>query len=180
MSRTKPAETPVETKLLVVFSDLTSFARTTMSMKPLDLFAMMSESSEQVGDLISPAGGKVVKFIGDAFLAVFPADRADDGVKALLDLREKGDAWFAQRNLQCRHVIKAHLGDVACGLIGTRGDKRFDVYGIAVNVAAMMKSGGFAISPEAFRALSPLTRKAFKKHTPPVVYIPGEDDRRRY
>jgi hypothetical protein len=31
------------------------------------------------------------------------------------------------------------------------------------------------MTPPAFRALSPETRKMFKKHTPPVTYIALED-----
>ena len=37
---------------------------------------------------------------------------------------------------------------------------------------------GFAMTPEAFRKLGPETRKLFKKHTPPVVYIPIEQPHR--
>jgi hypothetical protein len=36
----------------------------------------------------------------------------------------------------------------------------------------LLKTQGFAITPEVFRKLTPETRKLFKKHTPPVTYIP--------
>jgi hypothetical protein len=35
-----------------------------------------------------------------------------------------------------------------------------------------------ALSPQAFRKLEPETRKLFKKHTPPVTYIPVEERHR--
>ena len=34
---------------------------------------------------------------------------------------------------------------------------------------------GFTLTPQAFRQLNPDTRKLFKKHTPPVTYIPLEE-----
>lgn len=64
-----------------------------------------------------------------------------------------------------------------CGLFGPQGDKRFDVIGGQVNAAARLPTRGLALSVEAFRALSPSTRERFKKHTPPVTYIPVEDKR---
>jgi len=37
---------------------------------------------------------------------------------------------------------------------------------------------GFAMTPQVFRQLSAESRKAFKKHTPPVSYIPVAAQRR--
>jgi len=64
------------------------------------------------------------------------------------------------------------------GPLGTRDDKRRDVLGATVNTMFMLKTTGFAMTPEAFRKLAPETRKLFKKHTPPVVYIPTEQPHR--
>jgi hypothetical protein len=41
-----------------------------------------------------------------------------------------------------------------------------------VNTAATLESRNFALSAQAFRKLGPAARKAFRKHTPPVTYIP--------
>ena len=59
--------------------------------------------------------------------------------------------------------------------MGPRGDKRLDIYGETVNIAATMNSNGLAISPQAFRKLEPATRKLLKKHTPPITYIPTDE-----
>jgi class 3 adenylate cyclase len=82
------------------------------------------------------------------------------------------------RGIPCRHRIKAHFGAAVCGPIGTKTEKRFDVYGQSVNTAATLKSNGMAISPQVFRKLDPETRKLFKKHTLPVTYIPVEESHR--
>jgi len=132
-----------------------------------------------VGDIVESAGGRVIKFIGDAGLVVFPEEKVDAGVLALRELQQRGDQWFADRDSPCRHVVKAHLGPAACGMVGTRTEKRFDVFGATVNTAALLKSRGFAMTPQVFRKLSPDTRKLFKKHTPPVTYIPAEESHRK-
>jgi hypothetical protein len=59
--------------------------------------------------------------------------------------------------------------------VGTRAEKRFDIFGEMVNTAALLPSHGFAITPSLFRYLGPSTRKLFKKPTPPVTYMPVEE-----
>jgi len=58
-------------------------------------------------------------------------------------------------------------------------DKRFDVFGHAVNIAALLTSDGLALTPQVFRRLTPQTRRHFKKHTPPISYISVEDRHRK-
>jgi len=67
------------------------------------------------------------------------------------------------------NVEKYHLGPA--------NDKRFDVIGRAVNITAVLPSGGVTLSAEAFRKLSPALRQEFKKHTPPITYIAADDSR---
>jgi len=50
-------------------------------------------------------------------------------------------------------------------------DKRFDVFGHAVNIAALLTSDGLALTPQ--------TCRHFKKHTPPISYISVEDRHRK-
>ena len=92
-----------------------------------------------------------------------------------ISLKDSGDAWLAERNVPCRNVIKVHFGPVICGLVGTRTDKRFDIYSHTVNTTATLKSNGFAMTPQVFRKLGADTRKLFKKHTPPITYILASD-----
>ena len=42
-------------------------------------------------------------------------------------------------------VVKVQLGPVACGQVGPPGDERFDVYGLTVNHAAMMRGRSFTL-----------------------------------
>jgi class 3 adenylate cyclase len=165
-------QTPQELDLLVAFSDLAGFHRDAVKRPPRQLFSLLSDYYEFVGDTVERAGGKVVKFIGDAALLVFLATEADAGMRALLELKEAGDVWLGGRGMPCHHYIKAHVGPVVVGPIGTRTAKRLDVFGASVNTAAKLKGNGMVLTPQAFRSLDPATRKLFKKHTPPVTYIP--------
>ena len=174
----KPHQQPIEGAMLVAFVDLTGYAGlAARTPAPRDLLGLMNAYFELVGDIIEPAGGIVVKCIGDAALIVFSIDQADAGVQALYRLKEQGDAWLAQQGLASRQHIKVHYGMVASGLVGTRSAKQWDVYGHTVNVAASLPSSGLTLSPEAFRQLGPEARKLFKKHTAQVVYIRNEDRR---
>lgn len=165
--------------VLVAFVDLTRFAAHTEDMDELELAATVDAYYEQVDGIVRAARGRVVKFIGDAALIVFPAEGADAGVRALSELKRTVDAFMAGRGWPCRLMAKAHFGPVAAGDFGARDDKRYDVLGKTVNTAARLETTGIALSAEAFRQLNPDTRKDFKKHTPPITYIRLEDSRPR-
>ena len=175
MSSLKNIDRAEGVDLLVSFFDLTMFARYVRNRTAQDVFELLSDYYELVGDIIEGGNGKVVKFIGDAGLVVFSEDAVNEGVLALRKLKDAGDAWMAERDTPCRHRIKAHFGSVHCGKIGTRTVKQFDVFGETVNTAAVLQSNGLALTAQVFRKLDPATRKLFKKHTPPITYIPVEE-----
>ncbi len=140
-----------------------------------NLFDLMSDYFELTGDIIETAGGKIVKFIGDESLIVFPEDKVDEGVQALKKLKDETDSFFKEKDLSCRLGVKMHFGQVICGRLGTKTDKTFDILGDNVNYAARLQSYGFAMTPQVFRKLKKKTRTLFKKHTPPIRYIPVEE-----
>ena len=59
---------PIKIDLIVVFSDLTGFARFSNNTKTEDLFDFMSEYYELAGVIIEQTGGTIIKFIGDSIL----------------------------------------------------------------------------------------------------------------
>jgi adenylate cyclase len=163
-------------ELLVVFVDLSTYtqdARRTAD--DLRLADIVDAYYERVSAAVRAAGGNVVKFMGDGALLVFPTERADAAVTALLELTVSIGRWLEGERWESRLVVKAHAGTVIAGGFGGSGDKSFDVIGDAVNVAARLQTRAFALSADAFRLLSPEARKRFKKHTPPITYIPVED-----
>lgn len=166
-----------QTPLLVVFIDLTKFSVQAQRSEDADLMLTLDGYYELVGDAIEGAGGILVKFIGDACLAVFPEAAADACVGMLLDLKPAVDRYMEERGWECRLSAKAHFGPVIAGPFGARNAKRFDVLGSTVNTTARLEARGVTISAEAFRKLRPDTRARFRKHTPPIIYIRAEDPR---
>ncbi len=175
MTQLNEITTPQELDLLVAFTDITGYSRFCHKRSPQEVFEIMSPYYEFVGHLIEQSGGKVVQFFGDGAMIAYTEDRLNEGVLALKSLKDRGDAWLTERNMPSRHIIKAHFGPVYCGFPGTPTEKWFSMYGNTVNTAALLNANGLAITPQLFRKLDSDTRKLFKKHTPPVTYIPVEE-----
>jgi class 3 adenylate cyclase len=163
---------------LVACSDLTGYAKFAVKKSEEEIFKILSVYYEFIGDVVAPARGSVIKFMGDGALMFFPEDATDEGVRALFKIQADGDRFLAAHDCPCRHHVRAHFGPVYLGEIGTRDDKRTDMFGSTINTMFLLKAAGSAITPEAFRKLSPETRKLFKKHTPPITYIPLEQSHR--
>ena len=167
-------EPRAQRELVVCFLDLSYFARDAAQRDDAAVAEVVDQYYERVGDAVAAAGGTVVKHIGDGALVVFPTERADDAMSALFALRADVDSWLAALCWASRLMVKVHTGPVIAGGYGARGAKRFDVIGNVVNVAARLPRP-FHVTPQVFRLLSPEARKRFKKHTPPVTYIPVDD-----
>ncbi len=167
-----------EVSLLVAFTDFTRFAAQAERLDDAEVARVMDAYYELAGRTVAAAGGRVVKFIGDATLAAFPAGVVDGGVLALLELKDAADRLMAERGWESRLNVKAHFGPVVAGQFGVVSDKRYDILGKTVNVTARLDASGVALSVEAFRQLGPAVRQRFKKHTPPVTYIRVEDAHR--
>jgi adenylate cyclase len=146
----------IEVPLLVAVTDFLRYTAQASRLGDLDVARVMSDYYELAGSRITAGGGRVVKFIGDAMLAVFPSDGVDRGVLALLDLKDAADRFMAEHGWECRLEVKAHFGTVAVGELGSGQDKRYDVLGKVVNAAFRLKGvDGIALSPEALERLGP-------------------------
>lgn len=96
---------------------------------------MMAGYFALTGQIVSDAGGRLIKTLGDAGLVAFPAEAADGGVLALRPVQTAGREWLAKH------------GEI------------IDVYGKTVNVAAALPSTGLAVTPAVFRSLQAESRK---------------------
>jgi len=107
---------------------------------------------ERVAEPVLAGGGEVLKFIGDAVLAIFPIeDAAVDGAAIASACRQAREAAqevvarvaaipsHADRPaLQC--AIGLHFGDVTYGNVGAPKRLDFTVIGTAANVAARLSA----------------------------------------
>ena len=167
-----------EGPLLIAFIDFTRFAVEAQRRADAEIAPVMDAYYELAGAIVTAGGGRVVKFIGDATLTVFPPEAVDRGVAALLELKEAADQLMLDRGWDSRLLLKVHFGPVVAGQFGVASDKRYDVLGKTVNVTARLHANEVALSVEAFRQLGAEMRRRFKKHTPPVTYIRVEDAHR--
>jgi adenylate cyclase len=167
-----------ESPFLIAFVDLTRFGSQSQRVSDGEIADTLDQYYRHVTAAVEQARGRVVKFIGDAALVVFPEDAVDRGIETLLALKASIDRFMAGRGWDCRLTAKAHYGVVVAGPFGPPEAARFDVIGKAVNTAAMLDGAGVTLSVAAFRRLSPHLRRRFKKHTPPVTYIRSEDPHR--
>jgi class 3 adenylate cyclase len=164
--------------LLVIFCDLTNYAKISRKIDETEVFMYLSKIYEIIGEIIESSCGQIIKFIGDAVLITFDENDIDKGIIALKKLKTEIDSYNQKINFESQLIIKAHFGQVIAGMIGTKSKKMYDIFGNVVNIAATLPSNGFTISVETFRQLKPETRKLFKKHTPPVTYI-GVDEKHK-
>ena len=165
----------VEQSVLILFADITRFTVNSRATPDAALADLLDGYYRHAESLVSGSGGRVVKFMGDAFLAVWPEAGSGEAVAALRALKRDIDAWWAGKGWDSRVVLKAHFGRAVVGPFGAAA--RFDVIGNEVNVAATLPARTVSLSAEAFRCLEADQRRAFKKHSAPVVYIPVDDAR---
>ncbi len=100
-------------------------------------------------DAVASQGGEILKFIGDAMLAIFPVGDDAAGVCAsALKAAQIAQAALAKENerrreldlAQIEYGLALHVGDVMYGNIGSDTRLDFTVIGPAVNLTARIES----------------------------------------
>ncbi len=124
------------------FCDLRGFTQMSDATPPKEMVKVLDEYFEAVAGPIEDAGGEILKFIGDAVLAVFPFDEDKSSVcKRALTAAEQAFALLALRPGPPLQIgIGLHCGEVHYGNIGGRSRLDFTVIGAAVNEACRIES----------------------------------------
>ncbi len=138
--------TPMELTLVMAFADPTNYVKACEEKSSREIFEMMSLSFELAGDIVEGAGRKIVKVMGYALFAVFPGDEPVKAVHGLEKLKTEVDSFFKGQGIESVLKVKAHIGSVTCGSIGTRRHKQFDVVGHEVNITSMLPDNDFVLS----------------------------------
>ena len=166
---------PIKANLLICFYDLSRFLDIGKKVDSLEGFNILNGMAVTTIRFIKKTTGRIIKFIGDAGLIVFPEESVDDGVRLLLQLRDEIVGYFRSRGIKIKVHFGVHFGEVVIGPFGEEPNQSIDIGGASVNVASKLAGRDyrekFVISPQAFRKLKPETRKMFHKFTPPIVYI---------
>jgi adenylate cyclase len=139
---------------VIWYCDLRGFTGLTDSLPSEQLLALLNDYFEIMAGAVTEVGGEVLKFVGDAMLAIWALGE-DDGdeaaccAKALAaarTARERLDARNAERNAaglpEIQYGLALHLGEVHYGNIGAPDRLDFTVIGPAVNHAARLEKLG--------------------------------------
>ena len=125
------------------YSDLRGFTAMSDTLPFVELIELLNAYFEAVSEPVMARGGEVLKFIGDAMLAIFALDPAREGEgvrlameaaeEALRNVERVNGTRAAQGKRAFRLGIALHVGDVGYGNIGAPTRLDFTVIGQAVN-----------------------------------------------
>ena len=131
---------------VIWFCDLRDSTPLADSMSRVDFLRLLNEFFEAVLGPVLERGGEVLRFIGDAALAIFPvgADPAEACGRALQAAREAMERMQKLNQLRegaaLRFGIGLHIGEVLYGNVGTPTRIEFTVIGAAANEAARIEA----------------------------------------
>jgi adenylate cyclase len=133
------------------YADLRRFTELAETLAPDELMQLLNEYFEILVHAVEDGGGEVLKFIGDALLAVFPLSErhhiADVACEVALAAAEEAIDTIANANKNRGNAkqpkielgIALHVGEVMFGNIGSENRLDFTVIGPAVNLAARLQ-----------------------------------------
>ncbi len=138
------------TAAALFYCDLRGFTQMSEALPRAQLIAMLNDYFATMAAPVEKHGGEVLKFIGDAMLAIFPIaddlDRDRACVTALAAAREAIEALAAlnrrrraAEEIELRAGIALHTGTVMYGNIGAPERLDFTVIGPAVNLVVRLE-----------------------------------------
>ena len=126
----------------IVMCDLRHSTRLAEELTTDDYLDLLNHFFETTSSVIQNHGGEVLKFIGDAVLAVFPAGEDAQAAcdRALISAREAIAAL--REHQQCEGAVGIAFGRVTYGNVGSKERLDFTVIGQAANIAARLCDAG--------------------------------------
>ena len=135
---------------VVWFADIRNFTGTSDSIDGAAVIELLDDMFEALAAALRPRRGQVLKFIGDAMLAIFAVDGEPPAVvcRRALDAAEDALARVAESNATRERLglatakvdIALHVGEVLYGNVGAADRLDFTVIGPAVNEASRIES----------------------------------------
>ena len=135
---------------VIWFCDLRGFTELSERLSGEELVRLLNDYFGSMTDAVGRHGGEVLKFIGDALLAIFPLSTEEHGSaarRAIAAAREATTAIDALNRQRAdtgqpaiRFGLALHVGEVLYGNIGGASRLDFTVIGQAVNVATRIES----------------------------------------
>jgi len=132
----------------ILFCDLRGSTRLESSLGREAYIKLLNAFFEETTEIINEHGGEVLKFIGDAVLAIFPADadqaaacrQALNSAKKIVERIYDPAPEDGSSAIDC--AIGIAFGGVTYGNVGSRERLDFTVIGTAANIAARLGDYG--------------------------------------
>jgi adenylate cyclase len=160
-----PSHSRFQTRTLVLcVVDLAGYAKASRDHSDQEIANFVDRYYLVTHELITQHGGSVVKFMGDAFLAVFPAGAGAHAVAAVLALQQRVRVLSAELAFPVEVGANIHESVVVEGVFGAPATDRYDVIGSGVNHTFLMgNAAGLRISEEVFHQLPQQERAAWSR-----------------
>jgi adenylate cyclase len=139
-------------KAALFFADVRDFSKLSTQHAPEDVIDMLNRFFETAASAIEERGGEILKFIGDAVLAIFPfkderekkdaclhaLEAAEQVLRQMDKVRASPEQADARITIPIDAGVALHVGDVVWGNIGARRRLDFTVIGKEVNLVARL------------------------------------------
>lgn len=135
---------------VITFTDLRNFTKLSNDLGDEAVISLLNEYFGIVTKHVDEQGGEVLKFIGDAVLAIFPYwcdQTACDATERAMEAMKEAHAEIEQirvmngsesQPVKCGTAL--HIGDVFYGNVGGESRLDFTVIGATVNLASRIES----------------------------------------
>ena len=135
---------------VIWYCDLRGFTRATERLPRDAIVTLLNDYFDTMGNIVTSAGGEILKFMGDGMLAIFPVPapdrRAETALRAMGAAASAVDAMLVLNRIRSaegepavRFGLALHIGEVMFGNIGASQRLDFTVIGPAVNLAARLE-----------------------------------------
>src|SRR5262249_34992066 len=135
---------------VIWFSDLQGFTSMSERLGGVALIDVLNDFFGALGQAIDAHGGEILKFIGDAVMAIFPLEEDGDprtACDAALAAAAKAAVTLAETNRRRQQEgapriacgMALHIGEVLYGNVGGTFRLDFTVIGPAVNLASRLE-----------------------------------------
>lgn len=135
----------------LVFGDLRNSTRLAEELGRQDYIASLNAYFNSVAGAFADAGGEILSFVGDGFLAIFPCERhkreTQEACLKVLRASEEAIRRMAATNAErskdghpeLQFGLGLHIGNVMFGNVGLADRLTFSAFGSAVNTASRLQ-----------------------------------------
>ncbi len=167
----------------VLFTDVTGSTQISQQLDPEDMLEVMDGAMKRLGAIVEQHGGRVIKYMGDGFMALFgdSVTREDDAIQAvragLEILREALSYGLNIKQTWGLSGFNVRVG-INTGQVILGGGVEADnsAMGMTINLAQRMESsapiGGLRISRATYRHV----RDVFNVSAQPPIKVKGKDE----